>query len=232
MKIFEKILNCRVIKSGKALGVLFFLFFVFPGKINAQKLYLNPSSGSFEVGQNFSVEVMIDTEGQEVVASDAKVSFNNSQLEVVGVDKGNFFDEVVNYVGENSVLVGGFFNDQLKKKTGVGKLAIITFKGKTAGTTSLSFVCSAGKFDESNIISVTGQDIIKCASLGDASYILQGGNPQPTSPVPTATPTSGSSYPTATPTGEPPVSGVAQMTLIPVLSGILMLFLGAIFLFS
>lgn len=211
--------------------VLFILFFVLAGKVNAQKLSLTPNSGSFTVGEIFTVELMIDTEGQEVVASDAKISFNNSQVELIGINRGDFFDEVTNYAGESSILIGGFFNDQFKKKSGTGKIAAITFKGKTAATTSLSFVCSAGKFDESNIISDSGQDIIKCASLVNGSYTLQGGSPQPTSTPPAPTPTSSNSTPpVATPTLEPPRSGIVQATLLPALSGILMLLVGGGFL--
>ena len=232
MKIFKKILNRRVIKTGRVFGVLFFLFFVLAKRVDAQKIYLNPSTGSFAVGENFTVEVRLDTEGQEVVAADAKISFDSSQLEIVEVNKGGFFDEVAHYVGTNSVLVGGFFNDPYKKKSGTGILATIIFKGKTAATTSLVFNCVAGKSDDSNIFSASGVDIIKCGSLGNGDYTLQGQGPQPILIIPTATPTvSNPNFLTPTPTLTPPTSGVVEMTVIPALSGILMLFLGGSFLF-
>lgn len=211
-------------------------------KVNAQIFTLTPSTDSKPVDQEFTVNLGIDTQNNAVMSADVKLTFNSAVLDIVKVDNGDFFPEVANYIGSGTLTIGGYFQQQFATKTGQGNLATITLKGKSAGTASLTFVCSQDTTD-SNIYNASGTDIINCSGTTNGSYtVTSGGGTQPTStPVPTATvPPGNTPAPTSTPTPRPvgggnstpqptmavPVSGNLVPTAIFGISGILLTILG------
>ena len=196
---------------------------------NAQEFSLTPSTASNTVGQEFTVDLNIDTKGIAAASADVKLTFDTSIMDVINVADGTFFSDTASYIGAGKVYIGGFFQDQSATKTGTGKLATLTLKGKGNGTSPLAFVCSTSK-DDSNIFDAAGNDIIKCTAIKDGSYTFTGGSTLPTStPIASATVTI-TSKPTSTGTGSatmaPPTSGTFFPTILFGAAGVLLTIFG------
>ena len=193
----------------------------------AQEFSLTPSAASNSVGQEFTVDLNIDTQSASVASADVKLTFDTAVLEVVKVTNGSFFSDMANYIGAGKVFIGGFFQDESASKTGTGKMATLTLKGVGNGTSKLAFVCSTAK-DDSNIFDASGNDIIKCTTISDGSYTISGGTTLPTS-TPTA---SASATKTTTPTSTssatatPPQSGMFLPTVLFGAAGVLLTIFG------
>jgi len=217
------------LKNSTQIAFIFaLLFFVFAQKTYAQVFILDPSAATKKVGEEFTVNLNIDTQGKTVASADVKLTFDSTILELVKVDKGDFFSDEADYIGAGTLYVGGFFREQYATKNGSGKLAIITLKGKTVGSSPLSFTCST-QTNDSNIFDSSANDIINCSGIQNGSYTITGGSsPTGTStptPTPTPTPTTGSgSSPTSTPvptsTPSSSGSGASQPTPTPPATGV------------
>lgn len=142
-----------------------FLFF-FPKGVGAAYLKFDKETVDASVGEEFQVKVMIDTEGEEVVSTDAYVSYDEEKLEATGVQASDFFDTVTYDLLTGKVYVAGMSDDIGVGKTGTGAIATITFKPKTSGSTTLAFICDPNATQTSKIIKVgvDAENIINCSS--------------------------------------------------------------------
>ncbi|GEM_PF-4077926 len=126
---------------------LFFLCFAVclsfvPGLAGAvsSTLFLSPSGGSFHTGDIFTVDVMVDTQGNAVNAVAAYLSYSSDLLEVVSVETAGSPMEIIverNYgLGRVEVLGGsptpGF--------AGAHRVATMEFRAISAGIASLEFL--------------------------------------------------------------------------------------------
>lgn len=204
----------------------YFLLFNTKGAY-AQVFSLSPSSSTNSAGNEFTVDLNIDTQSASVASADVKLTFDSVILDVVKVTNGSFFSDMANYIGAGKVFIGGFFQDESASKTGTGKMATLTLKGVGNGTSKLAFVCSTAK-DDSNIFDSAGNDIIKCSGIKNGSYTITGGSTLPTS-TPTATATSTlTNMPTSTSslTMTPPQSGAFFPTILFGTAGVLLTIFG------
>lgn len=234
--------NTALKNSTQIVFVFALLFFVFAQKAHAQIFILDPSAATKNVGEEFTVNLNIDTQGKAVAQADVKLTFDSTILEVVRVDKGDFFPDGGDYVGAGTLYVGGFLREQYVTKNGSGKLATVTLKGKTAGSSLLSFTCSTQTID-SNIFDSSANDVINCSGIQNGSYTITGGSSLTETPTLTPTPTTGSgSSPTSTPvpistpsssggeasqpTPTPPTTGVFSPTIFFGAGGILLTIFG------
>ena len=116
---------------------------MFPFLTYAASLSVSPSSGTQQIGKNFSVSFFANTNGQSMNASSGVVSFPSNLLEVVSVSKtGSIFSlwvqeptfsntsGTVNF--EGVVLNPGFVGSS-------GKLLTVTFRPKAEGTAIVKF---------------------------------------------------------------------------------------------
>jgi len=184
------------------------------------RFYFEPASGNYDNGSEFSVTVKIDTGEKEAMAADALINFDSSKLTVSSVTSGGFFSGF-DYNIENSngrLTIYAFSEQALQTKSGVGDLAVITFKAAAEGTASASFLCQAGNDTDSAIWDAQGNDLIDCAANGSGSYTIGTG-------VASATPTeSAPEAPTPTPS-QLPETGIETPLLILGASGGIMLLL-------
>jgi len=150
-----------------------FLVFVFSFLIfssaDAATLYFSPSSGSFNVGQTFSVSVYVSSPDQAMNAASGVISFPADKLEVVSLSKsGSIFSfwvqeptfsndaGIINF--EGIVLNPGF--------TGAsGKILTVNFRIKTAGSALVSF--SFG-----SVLANDGKGTNILTNLGNAQFSL------------------------------------------------------------
>jgi len=116
----------------------------FPSEVKGTgaSLYLSPSTGTYEVGSNFSVEVKVNTGGQAINAAEATLIFNPAKISVVSISKANSIFSLwtqlptfSNSVG-NIVFAGGTPSPFVGSS---GTLVRITFRAKVSGSVQLSF---------------------------------------------------------------------------------------------
>lgn len=173
-------------------------------------LYLSPTSGNQSGG--FNVEVRVDTGGQSAGGVDVYLSYPADLLNIDNFTKGTAFSEIYNLIknDEGKLRVFAYFPSTQAGSSYNGTnglVGTIRFNAlKTSGTAAVSFLCTSGQTNESNIVAkTTSQDVIVCSANVGGNYTLvsSGGNTS----TPTPTTAAGSS-----PTPTLPVSGIAEYT--------------------
>ncbi len=132
----------------KARFVLAFFSFILVGfsvgaNAKAASLYFSPSSGSYKVGQQFSVGVYVGSADAAMNAAEGAISFPEDMLSVVSISKSGSIASLwaqepsfsnsagtVDFAG--IVLNPGYTG-------GAGKILTVTFKAKAKGEASLNF---------------------------------------------------------------------------------------------
>src|SRR3989338_7560680 len=183
------------------LGYIFVLLAQLSAGLNSipvAVLTLTPSSTTIPVGQTFTVDINLDTKGAAIDGVDIySLRYNPAILEVVdsntsqsgiqiipGTLLANTLTNTVNAsngtIQFSQVTAGG------STYTGSGKLASITFKAKSAGTSALTFDFTLGNTSDTNVAGA-GQD--KLASVTNGSFTVTGGTTQTSTqtPVPDTT---------------------------------------------
>jgi hypothetical protein len=154
-----------------------FVFFSVCEAANAASLYFSPSSGSYNIGQTFSVSVYVSSADQAMNAASGVISFPSDKLEVTSLSKtGSIFTLWVqepsfsNSAGtvnfEGIVLNPGFTGSS-------GKAITITFRTKAAGNTPLTFSSGSALANDGK-----GTNIL--TGMGDANFSI--GTIQPGAP--------------------------------------------------
>lgn len=125
-------------------------------------LYVSPSSATVDVNSNFTVNVMVNTNGSSVSAVDVKVTYDTAKLQLVSKDYSS--SAFTDYVSSPSTSAGTvqFLHAQFSPLNGDLLIGRITFKAIAgSGSTSLSFTGdSEAAFEGSSIVgSRTGATI-------------------------------------------------------------------------
>ncbi len=154
----------------------------------AATLSLSPSSGSYPAGQFFTVDVLIDTQGQSIDGVDIHyLNYNPDQLKVQDDDssqagiqitpgslmpltQANSVDEKNGKITFSQITAGG----TTFKSTGAQTLATVHFKALKAESAAVSFDFKLGGTRDSNIAS-KGIDILTSAT--NAVYGSSGSAP-------------------------------------------------------
>lgn len=158
------------------LGALVAVSLLFVGVRNASaaSLYFSPSSGSYKVGQNFSVGIYVSSLDQAMNAASGAISFSSDKLEAVSVSKtGSIMNLWVQEPSFSNSPVGGqgaasFEGIVLNPGfTGsAGKIITINFRVKSAGAGTLSF--SSG-----SVLANDGKGTNILENLGSANFSLE-----------------------------------------------------------
>jgi hypothetical protein len=176
-------------------GALLFSFFGLGIKAaEAASLYFSPSSGTYTVGNIFTVTAYTDTQGQAINNAEAIINFPTDYLSVVSVNpSGSIFNlwvQTPNFSNEDGTIS---FNGGLPTPgyTGPnGKLCSIVFRVRKPGTASLVFASSAVRANDGY-----GTDVLK--ARGQATFTLVATGEKPVEPAPTPTPVPGTNVPGA-----------------------------------
>jgi len=168
------------------------LFLVVPVRAAmAANFTLTPSSGSYQVGQDFQVDLGIASGTVSIVGGDILGTFDASKLELksgVLLDTTNFSSDIVadidNTAGTFVFMLAPI--DAYKSAVINGPVIKLTFAGKTAGTGVVNFTCTGTSYDDSNILDSNNADVIVCSSNQSGSYTFTGvGGDDTTDPAPT-----------------------------------------------
>lgn len=161
--------NIKLIYTKLFLAVIgFALLFVCGAKsVEAATLYISPASGSYTVGGVFSVNIFVSSTDHAMNAASGIISFPQEKLEVVSLSKSGSIVSLwvleptfsngagtINF--EGIVLNPGFTGS-------AGKIVIVNFKTKAAGSASLTF--SSG-----SILANDGQGTNILTGMGSGSY--------------------------------------------------------------
>jgi hypothetical protein len=219
--------------------VIFLVFFVKTESVWAEDayLFLSPTSGSYSA--SFNAEIKVNTGGKTVGGVDVYLEFPQDLLKIDSVTKGSTFPEVNSLIlnEQGKLRLTAYFPleeaDKVYKGTN-GLIATLVFSPLQTGSASVSFICSPGATNDSNIVEKeTSQEIIVCTSNLHGSYQLTSAGPTATptqkpTPTPTTTSLGTTTTTTTTPTPTPsiPVSGSIAETLSLVTIGLLTLLTG------
>jgi hypothetical protein len=177
-------------------------------------LTLVPNKSNPSIDETFTVSANINTGTNEVVAVEMHLTFDETKVEAVGASNGTFFVSPKN-IGpsidnNNGTVTYTVYTDPgTTPRQGQGTVAVLTFKAKSAGNTTIAL--SSDTLIGSNSSS-GANDLGANVLTGTTPAVLTiQGSTQPTATLtPTAGPTSGSS--TNTPTATPTTSSVGNVS--------------------
>ncbi len=162
-------------------------------------LAINPPSVTKNINESFTLQVVINTGPNNVVAADLDINFNSQILEAISIFPGEFFTSpneanktINNTTGRILYALTSF-----APQTGNGNLASIVFKVKGEGTSSISFGSQTGVYTSG------GENVLQSSSSGTVIAVsgetTSTSTPTPILPTETATVTPTSIF-TTTPT--------------------------------
>ncbi|MBI2011134.1 hypothetical protein HYS91_00020 [Candidatus Daviesbacteria bacterium] len=159
-----------IFKIVKIFFILLFLVLANPTLINAQgsaSLTLSPSSGTFNKGCDFSVNVNLNTNGAETDGTDVVLKYDPNQLSVNSITKGTIYSDYPQAQANSStgtINISGIAQVD-NPFSGSGVFATINFKTNSnaaAGTTKVSF-----DFDPANKEKTTDSNVVETGTVVD-----------------------------------------------------------------
>ena len=137
-----------MVKNPKTILTFIFTaaFIVMPGATQAAELYVKPEKDAVSIGEKFTANIKIDSEGIGINAAQATLEYNKDILEIISTDKtGSIFEfwlrepEFSNDTGR-LVFVGGSSKESKGESLQVVK---INFQVKSAGSADITFTDAA-----------------------------------------------------------------------------------------
>lgn len=153
------------------------------GSTNNATLSFSPDSGIYRVGGAFSVDILVNTHGQDVVVVAAYIDYNPSIFEVVSVDTSNSIfsmeaEKVIDSI--NGIVKISRGSPSPGVNTTNGKVATINMKGlinSTPSSDNITFDFVAGATNESNVILDDGLGTDILSGVYNARFTLDGTAP-------------------------------------------------------
>ena len=160
--------------------------------INKAFFSLSPPDVLPRVGQTFDIDISLNTDEAKVKSADVVLTFDPAKLSVVTLTPGAVFDSypTKNFDALGNIKLSGLMSLSTASFSGIGKFGAITFKGVSSGATTVSFSCTSGETNDSNITQIlTNMDIVDCGRLSPSSISIAAAVGAPTAtPVATASP--------------------------------------------
>jgi hypothetical protein len=164
MLIFRKKFKNSLIYFLPLLFVILFFLSIKPTQVLASSLYFLPSSGQYQIGDSFTVNLYVDSAKDNINAVSGAVSFSQDNLQIISLNHSNSFLDlwaqeptfsnttgVINFKGV--ALNRGFSGSG-------GKVISINFKVIQSGSANLVFTSSsflANSSQEASFFSSTGK---------------------------------------------------------------------------
>jgi hypothetical protein len=176
-----------------SLAFLFGVGFALPVRAQKASLYFSPSSGAYTVGNTFLVQVKVNSGGVAINAADGTIIFDPDKLEVVRISKEDsiFTLWVQEPTFSNSLGTINFAGG--KPSPGfigaAGTIFNIYFRGKTSGSTNLTFASGSVLADDgkgTNILGSFGSGVYNLTAKGIETIPPEEIAPQPTGGPPKA----------------------------------------------
>ena len=156
---------CRFLQGyfPKMMLVLFFTaalyFYALPSavsNIHAAYFYLDPVTQVVEEGENLTVDIKINSEGEAPVTADLFLLFDAGIFSFVGIEEGEmddyFFPKIYERVSRNKIYIGASIElSGGEAVSGEGIVARLIFKGVSEGQSDMAFMCTEGSTVDSNV---------------------------------------------------------------------------------
>jgi hypothetical protein len=208
------------------------LLFALAAPVEAAKISFSPATGTFAVSSPMKIDIVVDTEGIDTMSTDAVILYDNKMLKLDTVTYGSFYGTVLHSEKTNKILISGMVSDATKVVSGTGTLASITFTPLTNGTATLTFDCTAGKTDDTNVAKndLNASDIVSCSSLVAGSYTIGNGTTAATPTTAAAvTPNQNIGGGNVVPTAIPQTGALDILPLLPKIAmGVMFILLGLV----
>mgnify|MGYP000934276119 CR=1 FL=1 len=146
----------------------------------------SPSSGTYTVGEEFSVTVKMDSGSQVVGGADGYGTYDSKILELVSVEEApSLVFETTDDGGSCSVSdpesgkfsYSCYSNSNSSSNSNNGDLVVFNFKAKAVGTGLVKFNCTQGSTTDTNIIKASPVgEIIVCSENVNGSYVVKAGD--------------------------------------------------------
>lgn len=227
------------------LVILFFILFLgasLKTALAAASLSLSPTSGSVAVGQNLSVNVVLNTGEDSVSGCDVILTFSPTIIKVKSVSFGSsplFVDTNATQDNNNGkLIINASTMSSLQAFKGTGTLATITFEAVSTGSSAVSFKCEPQTTaNDTNVFNLQAQDIVNCSANIGGSYTVTSSSSSSTTTTGSSTTsseedesettTSTSSQSNTAPTSTPslPEAGNSSYVVITTLIGLIFIIL-------
>jgi|GEM_PF-4081628 len=142
---------------------------------NAYAASLSVSPGNITVtnGQEFQINVVLDTQGADIVAVDAIIEYDPAMIEIVSITQGSIFSAYpVKTFANGEIRISALDSTFSTPYNGSGTLATVRARGLQVGTTNFNFVFTSGSTTDSNVVEEgTSSDL-----LGETSGLVLGIN--------------------------------------------------------
>jgi hypothetical protein len=138
--ITQMIIKTDNMKKIFFVATVFSLLFFSVSLVEAATLYLSPAAGNYNVGNSFSVSVMLNTTGATIGAAEAQISFPADKLNVNSVSKAT---SIFNLWVEEPAVAGATISFKAGKTggfSGSGTIFVINFQAKAVGSASVDFL--------------------------------------------------------------------------------------------
>jgi hypothetical protein len=155
--------------------IIFFLFFL-PTPAHAAIFVLDPADKTVTSGDQFTVNLYLDTEGKVVNAADATLTYPQS---IIWIDKIEYpaifplhLQQIVKAEGKVTFHFGA--QSQGARFSGRNLIATLTLSTHTGGSAYLSFICDGtNNPNDANIWEAdTGNDLVDCGRLNKGVYTV------------------------------------------------------------
>lgn len=163
--------NIKLIYAKLFLVIISFaLLFIGGAKsAGAATLYFSPASGSYIVGDTFSVSIFVSSAEQAINAASGVISFSQEKLEIISLARGDSIFNLWVVEPAFSNCAGTINFEGIGLNPGFvglgGKIISINFKAKAAGSAALIF--SSG-----SVLANDGHGTNILANMGDGSYTI------------------------------------------------------------
>lgn len=153
-----------------------FLLFTLPANVLASTLSLSPSAGTFNKGCNFSLEVVVDTQGVQSDGTDAILIYDASRFTAQTITSGTIYPD---FPGNNidassgKITISGLASVSTPF-TGKGTLATINFTvlgTAPAGSTQVTF-----DFDPNDKAKTIDSNVVERGTVADTLNSVVNGN--------------------------------------------------------
>jgi len=230
-------------KKTKLVAILTALFLYGVSAANANavaRFTFTPTAGSYTVGNEFTVDLGVNSDTEKVVAIDVVGTYDKNLLELVKMEKitnesGFQFNwdqattpKIDINAGTFSATLTPTSSSSLEGVVANHGLIKLTFRGKSAGTGNVALTCQQGSINDANILNPSSVDVATCSSNQSGSYTLTASTTTTTSPTATPTPTT-APVTTTSATNTLPETGSLGATVGLVVFGVVCV-LGALFL--
>ena len=137
---------------------------------------LSPNPASLNPDQTTTVTVSVDTGGAHTVGADVLLNFDHNLLQLDSVTfTGSPFPQNFSHTNQaaGTTKLTSAFTSPSDSYQGTSTLAELHFKALSTGTATISFTCTSGATNDTNLVErLTAADLVDCAALSQAAITI------------------------------------------------------------